>query len=234
MTEGYQYDALSLHFTGKERDATTGLDNFGARYNSSSFGRFMSPDWSAKPVSVPYADFLDPQSLNLYAYVRNNPTTRADEDGHCELTCLVVIGVVAAIGLGVYAYHHFTKTVDKGFTEARESSKARQEAYDAAGEGNGKKADEKNAEADRKAKEALKTAAEATMEGAQLPGTSTGSDVGVKPEDGATAAITTVGLGAEVGYAKKKAEANANKQNDNNENKGKTSHPKKKEATDPK
>jgi RHS repeat-associated protein len=29
-------------FTGKERDAESGLDNFGARYDSSSLGRFMT------------------------------------------------------------------------------------------------------------------------------------------------------------------------------------------------
>jgi RHS repeat-associated protein len=29
---------------GKERDAETGLDNFGARYNASNLGRFMTPD----------------------------------------------------------------------------------------------------------------------------------------------------------------------------------------------
>jgi hypothetical protein len=31
---------------------------------------------------VPYADFGDPQSLNLYGYVRSIPTTRTDVDGH--------------------------------------------------------------------------------------------------------------------------------------------------------
>jgi hypothetical protein len=31
---------------------------------------------------VPYADFVDPQSLNLYSYVRNNPLSRFDPDGH--------------------------------------------------------------------------------------------------------------------------------------------------------
>jgi RHS repeat-associated protein len=31
-------------FTGKERDAETGLDYFGARYLSSAQGRFTSPD----------------------------------------------------------------------------------------------------------------------------------------------------------------------------------------------
>ena len=55
----------------------------GARYYGSSMGRFMTPDWSAVPVPVPYADMSDPQTLNLYGYVRNNPLSHADADGHC-------------------------------------------------------------------------------------------------------------------------------------------------------
>ena len=69
-------------FTGKERDSESGLDNFGARYNASSLGRFMTPDWAAKPTTVPYAKFGDPQSLNLYSYVENGPLDRIDRDGH--------------------------------------------------------------------------------------------------------------------------------------------------------
>ena len=42
----------------------------------------MTPDWAARPTGVPYAVFGDPQSLNLYGYVRNDPVTRADADGH--------------------------------------------------------------------------------------------------------------------------------------------------------
>src|SRR6266403_1268952 len=69
-------------FNGKERDTETNLDDFGARYYSSQFGRWISPDWSASPSAVPYADLMNPQSLNLYSYVRNNPVTLADLDGH--------------------------------------------------------------------------------------------------------------------------------------------------------
>jgi hypothetical protein len=46
-------------------------------------GRFMSPDWSVKEEPVPYAKLDNPQSLNLYAYVRNNPVAGVDADGHC-------------------------------------------------------------------------------------------------------------------------------------------------------
>ncbi len=59
---------------------------FGARYYGSSLGRFMTPDWAAKPVTVPYAHFGNPQSLNLYSYVQNNPTTVGDPDGHGDQT----------------------------------------------------------------------------------------------------------------------------------------------------
>jgi RHS repeat-associated protein len=69
-------------FTGKERDTESGNDYFMARYYSSSMGRFMSPDWSAQEEPVPYAKMDNPQTLNLYAYVMNNPMTRFDPDGH--------------------------------------------------------------------------------------------------------------------------------------------------------
>jgi RHS repeat-associated protein len=71
------------HFTGKERDAETGNDYFGARYFASNMGRFMSPDWSAKIEPVPYSKLDDPQTLNLYGYLRDNPLGGVDADGHC-------------------------------------------------------------------------------------------------------------------------------------------------------
>jgi len=36
-------DVSPMHFTGKEHDSESGLDNFGAGYDSSSRGRFISP-----------------------------------------------------------------------------------------------------------------------------------------------------------------------------------------------
>jgi RHS repeat-associated protein len=72
-------------FAGKIRDTETGNDYFGARYYTGSVSRFMSPDWSAKAEPVPYAKLGDPQTLNLYAYVGNNPLSRVDVDGHIGL-----------------------------------------------------------------------------------------------------------------------------------------------------
>jgi len=68
--------------TGKERDAESGNDYFDARYYSSAMGRFMSPDWSAQEQPVPYATLDNPQTLNLYSYMRNNPLGGTDPDGH--------------------------------------------------------------------------------------------------------------------------------------------------------
>lgn len=71
-----QADKTSMKFTGKERDAETGLDYFGARYMSSAQGRFTSPDpllSSGRPD--------DPQSWNRYGYVGNNPLRYTDPFG---------------------------------------------------------------------------------------------------------------------------------------------------------
>jgi RHS repeat-associated protein len=64
-------------FTGKERDTESGNDYFGARYYGSSMGRFLSPD----PVFISAQRLMDPQGLNLYSYVRNNPLGLTDDSG---------------------------------------------------------------------------------------------------------------------------------------------------------
>lgn len=74
--------AQNYKFTGKERDTETGNDDFGARYYSSNSGRFLSPDWSNVPVPIPFADLTNPQTLNLYQFVKNDPETFVDVDGH--------------------------------------------------------------------------------------------------------------------------------------------------------
>jgi len=74
------------HFTGKQHDPETGYDYFGARFYASSMGRWMSPDWAAKAQPVPYAKLDNPQTLNLYAYVQNNPLSNVDVDGHDDYT----------------------------------------------------------------------------------------------------------------------------------------------------
>jgi RHS repeat-associated protein len=97
----FALDSLTpQQFTGKERDAETGLDFFLARYYSPAEGRFITPDWASRPEPVPYAKLDNPQTLNLYAYVGNNPLTRIDADGHGWpefLTKLKNVGIAMGI-----------------------------------------------------------------------------------------------------------------------------------------
>jgi RHS repeat-associated protein len=80
-------------FTGKERDAESGLDYFGARYDSSQLGRFISPD----SLGILTGQTGDPQGLNLYSYVQNNPINAVDPDG---LDCVYVGGDSVSVKRG--------------------------------------------------------------------------------------------------------------------------------------
>jgi len=73
-------------FEGKERDTETGNDDFGARYYSNRFGRWLSADWSNVPAAVPYTNLINPQTLNLYSMVADDPESFADLDGH-KINC---------------------------------------------------------------------------------------------------------------------------------------------------
>jgi RHS repeat-associated protein len=73
-------------FTGKERDAESGLDYFGARYYRAEIGRFTTID----PVYTWKENLEDPQKWNRYAYVTNNPLRFTDPDGKDRM--------------GIYAY----------------------------------------------------------------------------------------------------------------------------------
>lgn len=71
---------LSLPLLNLERrDVETGYDYLGARYYSSVQGRLVSPD-------EPFNDQEqgDPQSWNLYSYVRNNPLRFTDPTGEAR------------------------------------------------------------------------------------------------------------------------------------------------------
>jgi RHS repeat-associated protein len=79
-------EGIRSRCSGKERDAETGLDYFGARYFSGTQGRFASPD----PLMLSVERLLDPQGLNLYSYTRNRPLIAVDDGGLA--TILVLVG----------------------------------------------------------------------------------------------------------------------------------------------
>jgi RHS repeat-associated protein len=72
---GYDF-RVGPRSTGKERDAETGLDYFGARYFSGAHGRFTSVDPSMLSVAL-----RNPQSWNRYSYTLNNPLRYIDPNG---------------------------------------------------------------------------------------------------------------------------------------------------------
>ncbi len=79
---------LTSQFTGQEYDQETGLYYFRSRYYDPDLGRFIQPDSIVPNVG-------DPQSLNPYAYVRNNPLKYADPSGHVfEFVVAMIIGAV--------------------------------------------------------------------------------------------------------------------------------------------
>ena len=62
-------------YTGQESDAETGLYYYGARFYDPALARFVQPD---SMLPEPY----DPQQLNRYALVANNPIKYVDPSGH--------------------------------------------------------------------------------------------------------------------------------------------------------
>lgn len=76
-TNGYLSPSpIRDQFTAKELDPESGLYHFPARYFSGAQGRFTSPD---EPFT--FADPDNPQSWNLYSYVRNSPLVNVDPWG---------------------------------------------------------------------------------------------------------------------------------------------------------
>ncbi len=98
VDQRFQSYANKKKFTGKELDSENGLYYYGARYYDSDIGRFMGVD-PAVFFHDKFADLLvNPQLLNNYSYVANNPLKYVDPDGQfLQLLAALVSVVVTAI-----------------------------------------------------------------------------------------------------------------------------------------
>ncbi len=72
------------NFTDQEWDGSTGLYNYNARLYSPDIALFVTAD-----SLIP--EIYDPQKLNRYAYVRNNPVKYIDPSGHSDTTWDTVV-----------------------------------------------------------------------------------------------------------------------------------------------
>ena len=105
------------HFTGKERDSESGLDNFGARYDASSMGRFMTPD----PLMAS-AKVWDPQTWNRYAYARNNPLSYIDPTGMAEVSAAACAKDSACVTVNVNVIYDKNANGGDGLTDKQKAS----------------------------------------------------------------------------------------------------------------
>jgi RHS repeat-associated protein len=91
---------MDKKFTGQRLDGT-GLYYYNARYYDPIIGRFISPDGTGQNLN-------EPQTLNRYSYVQNNPLKYTDPTGHFALrsflrTALIVAVVVVVVAVVVAA-----------------------------------------------------------------------------------------------------------------------------------
>jgi len=103
-------------FTGKERDAESGLDFFGARYYGSSMGRMMSPD----PLMAS-AKVWDPQTWNRYAYARNNPLRYIDPTGLAEVNAADCAKDKACVTVNVNVIYDKNANGGKGVSDSQKA-----------------------------------------------------------------------------------------------------------------
>ena len=77
------HSSLSMSFFDGERVARKDFPGNSVFYYFSDQLKtaVVVTDSAGHPTEVPYAIFGNPQSLNLYSYTKNNPTTFGDPDG---------------------------------------------------------------------------------------------------------------------------------------------------------
>ena len=103
-----QPDGTSMRykFTGKEQDAESGLDQFPFRNYAPTMGRWIRPD----PGWAQAMDLANPQSLNQYAYVFNNPLSFVDPLGldGAKPAGVCSAGILCRLGAALGAFFAFS------------------------------------------------------------------------------------------------------------------------------
>jgi RHS repeat-associated protein len=94
-------------FTGQNSDTVSSLYDFPAREQSSSQGRWISPD----PAGLSAVDTTSPQTWNRYAYVTNNPPSFTDPSGLMREPCFTA-GCIEGGGGGLGGGGGFNCTQD--------------------------------------------------------------------------------------------------------------------------
>jgi len=94
-------------YTGKEKDTETNLNYYGARYYDSYFMHFTQAD-------IIIADIYNPQNLNRYSYVLNNPYKYVDESGNepIEANALLIINSGVRSVMGTYLINNWRENLD--------------------------------------------------------------------------------------------------------------------------
>ena len=94
-------DFSRFGFTGKEQDGATGEIDFNARMYKPEWGKFSQPDpikTNLRFKTIALQSVLNPQNLNSYSYVSNNPYNYIDKNG------LWAISVYGGAGAGAGPY----------------------------------------------------------------------------------------------------------------------------------
>jgi len=107
-------------YSGKERDASTGLVYYGARYLDPSLGRWTVVDPGFEDLSEVDATQL-PEAMSVYGFNAGDPINNRDPDGREPVTIIVtatLIGVAGAISAGVVQYRIEKLKGNKGWSVA--------------------------------------------------------------------------------------------------------------------
>jgi RHS repeat-associated protein len=115
--------ASKHQFTGQEYDHATGLNYYQSRYYNSYQRRFIQPD-----SIIP--DAYDPQQLNPYAYVRNNPVKYVDPSGNNPILIAAALWVIADYAISANDYYQEQKIINNPNSTTDQISAAKRAQQD--------------------------------------------------------------------------------------------------------